>query len=76
MLIIVISHGYNGDPFTCSIKADQFELNKNDVDDVCNWIFMNQKVERDLIDEILIIENDDVVKIYHDEQINQFDDND
>ena len=71
MLIVVLS-----DNTLTNFKAASGDLDVNDVNSVCLLVQKIKKIHRDSIDEVLIIEDDEVVSSFDQDDINDEDDDD
>jgi hypothetical protein len=65
MLIIAVGFGDRGEPFTCSVKATSDQLDKTNIDSVLPYICNEQKLDPIYIDELLIVDNDEVIKTFN-----------
>jgi hypothetical protein len=63
MLIIAVSFGFDGDPFTCSVRAHP-RTDASNAEDCLDDICEQQKISREVIDELLIVQNESVVYRY------------
>ena len=64
MLIIAVGFNSLGDPFTCKLKATSEELNRDNCASVVQHVVLNAGIEKDMIDELIVIENEDIVRKY------------
>lgn len=61
MLILVVGFGGNTDPYTCSFICTTNMVAAKDLDSVLLMIQFHQDLTSDLIDEIFVINNDQIV---------------
>lgn len=64
MLIIAIGYGPITDPYSCSYAADRTEVNPDALDSVLKHIMTNQSLQKNWIDELLVVEGDVVIAHY------------
>lgn len=63
-LLVAISFGFDStgsEGFTCSCTCDS-AVDKTNAKEVLAFISENQNIDPDMLDEILVIENDEVIK--------------
>lgn len=61
MLLIVVGYGFLGDPFTCSVSCPD-EMDAEDADALMAFVCEKQKIEPEVVDEILVVADDEVLQ--------------